>query len=76
MYHPIATCLRQITGLGRSASKQKPVREFMKSFYAINDDTWLANDDDHIFEEIKFRYEIFIKIEKENIYMKEEKLTS
>ena len=48
----------------------------MKSFYAINDDTWLANDDDHIFEEIKFRYEIFIKIGKENIYMKEEKLIS
>ena len=76
MYHPIATCLRQITGLGRSASKQETSKEFMKSFYAINDDTWLANDDEHIFEEIKFRYEIFIKIGKENIYMKEGKLIS
>ena len=76
MYHPIATCLRQITGLGRSASKQETSKEFMKSFYAINDDTWLANDDEHIFEEIKFRYEILIKIGKENIYMKEGKLIS
>lgn len=48
----------------------------MKSFYAINDDTWLANDDEHLFEEIKFRYEIHIRIGKENIYMKEEKLIS
>ena len=76
MHHPIATCLRQITGLGRSASKQETSKEFMKSFYAINDDTWLANDDEHIFEEIKFRYEILIKIGKENIYMKEGKLIS
>ena len=76
MYHPIATCLRPITGLGRSASKQETSKEFMKSFYAINDDTWLANDDEHIFEEIKFIYEILIKIGKENIYMKEGKLIS
>ena len=48
----------------------------MKSFYAINDNTWLANDDECIFEEIKFRYEIHIRIGKKNIYMKEEKLIS
>lgn len=61
---------------GEICLKTETSKEFMKSFYAINDDTWLANDDDHIFEEIKFRYEIFIKIGKENIYMKEEKLIS
>ena len=39
-------------------------------------DMGLLKIDYHIFEEIKFRYEIFIKIGKENIYMKEEKLIS